>query len=275
MTNDAENGPERFRGDFGARLAKLEAGRRDARWWRRAALLVLALGASVPFAAEALGPVPHMFSSGSVISASEINENFAYLQDAVTAVEGTVPSGSVMLFDLSTCPPGWSEVTEARGRAIVGLSGSAGTLRGTVGDALTDMEDRAHVHAVDLPAFDSATSSVAHTHSIPGATTASGGSHNHQWLDGVSSYNSTGMVAPIGPLIVQSGPPAGIPNFGLDREFYTANDGSHTHSIGSRTSGAASSTSHRHSVDPTAGVSAGAATSSVIPYVQLLVCRRD
>lgn len=36
-------------------------------------------------------------------------------------VEGTVPAGAIMVFNLQACPPGWSEVVEARGRVIAGL----------------------------------------------------------------------------------------------------------------------------------------------------------
>jgi hypothetical protein len=42
-----------------------------------------------------------------------------------------VPSGAVTYFNLETCPVGWSELTDAQGRAIVGLT-EAGTLLATV-----------------------------------------------------------------------------------------------------------------------------------------------
>ena len=51
------------------------------------------------------------------------------------------PSGTVMLFKLSSCPAGWTELTEARGRYLVGLP-SGGTLSGTVGTALANIENR-------------------------------------------------------------------------------------------------------------------------------------
>jgi hypothetical protein len=35
---------------------------------------------------------------------------------------GTIDSGSVAAFDLSSCPSGWTEYTEARGRMIVGTN---------------------------------------------------------------------------------------------------------------------------------------------------------
>src|SRR5690606_3935572 len=93
------------------RLRQLEqTGRRRSRW-TRLALIAVSIGAlSVPFVAKSLGPVPHTFSAGDVVSASQMNENFTYLQNAITAVEGQVPSGAVMMFDLTTCPAGWSEL---------------------------------------------------------------------------------------------------------------------------------------------------------------------
>ena len=52
-----------------------------------------------------------------------------------------IPTGAVMFFNLAACPPGWTELTAARGRYPVGLQ-SGGTLAGTSGAALTDLEDR-------------------------------------------------------------------------------------------------------------------------------------
>jgi hypothetical protein len=46
-----------------------------------------------------------------------------------------------MFFNLSSCPAGWTPVVAARGRYLVGLP-SAGTLGGTDGTALSDVEDR-------------------------------------------------------------------------------------------------------------------------------------
>lgn len=271
--------------DPGRQEEYLQGMARERRRLRRLARLALAgmlLGAlCVPLGAFGLGPVPHIFSAGDPIAADEMNENFAHLQDAITALEGTVaglamdvPSGGVMLFDLANCPSGWSEVEEARGRALVGLTGSAGTLRGTVGDALTDMEDRPHGHAVDIAAFDSANSSVAHTHSIPAAITGEGGAHNHQWWAEGQSFASSGVSLPVPPFPASVGSGTTVPNT-WSANLYTDNEDPHTHSIAARTSGNASNTSHSHAVNPPSTPSGSASTSAVLPYVQLLVCRRD
>jgi hypothetical protein len=63
------------------------------------------------------------------------------------------PSGAVVFFNLSSCPTGWSEYTAGRGRYVVGLP-SSGTLAGTTGTALSNLENRAvgqHNHAIIDP----------------------------------------------------------------------------------------------------------------------------
>jgi hypothetical protein len=52
-----------------------------------------------------------------------------------------VPSNAIGFFSTSTCPSGWTEVTGARGRYIVGLP-SGGTLAGTAGTGLTNLQNR-------------------------------------------------------------------------------------------------------------------------------------
>ncbi|MHC4862890.1 MAG: hypothetical protein ACYTEX_02320 [Planctomycetota bacterium] len=64
-----------------------------------------------------------------------------------------IPSGAVMFFNLPSCPSGWSELTAARGRYVVGKP-SGGTLAGTQGTALIDLENRAvgqHNHSITDP----------------------------------------------------------------------------------------------------------------------------
>jgi len=70
-----------------------------------------------------------------------------------TSIPTSVPSGMVLFFNLSSCPTGWSELTGARGRYLVGKP-SGGTLAGTAGTALSNLENRAagqHTHTVDDP----------------------------------------------------------------------------------------------------------------------------
>jgi hypothetical protein len=122
--------------DIRTRLERLEARSHDARFWRGATLTLLALLLSAPFVVAALGPVPHLFSNGDVISASEMNENFAHLQDAISSVEAKVPSGScasnqIARFDGAswTCS---DEAAPSSGDANIVVNGSAISLNSTI-----------------------------------------------------------------------------------------------------------------------------------------------
>lgn len=89
-----------------------------------------------------------------------------------------VPSALTAYFP-DSCPSGWSEYTDARGRYIVGLP-SGGDKEGTVGTALSDKQDRAvgqHNHTFSGSALATHThtfTGTGHTHSFTGA------SHGHQ-----------------------------------------------------------------------------------------------
>ncbi len=54
------------------------------------------------------------------------------------------PPGMLGLF-AAACPTGWTEYTTARGFALVGVPLS-GTLEGTLGSALTNLQDKTHTH---------------------------------------------------------------------------------------------------------------------------------
>jgi len=63
----------------------------------------------------------------------------------------TIPSGLILFFNLPSCPSGWSEVTTTRGKYLVGLP-SGGTLAGTAGTALSNLENRPvgqHTHTAN------------------------------------------------------------------------------------------------------------------------------
>lgn len=76
------------------------------------------------------------YADKSTVNAKD-NKNSAGNQ----AVSG-IPTGAVMFFNLSVCPPGWSVLPEARGRYLVGVQ-SGGTLAAIVGTPLTNEENRA------------------------------------------------------------------------------------------------------------------------------------
>jgi hypothetical protein len=73
---------------------------------------------------------------------------------------GTVPSGGIIMVSSGGCPSGWSELTEARGRYVVGVPAS-GTLLATVGSAMTDAQNLSVT-----PTFTGSTL-AAHQHAVP------------------------------------------------------------------------------------------------------------
>lgn len=109
---------------------------------------------------------------------------------AETVESGAVPSGAVMFFNLSVCPAGWTELTQARGRYLVGLP-SGGTLGGTAGTALSNLENRA---------------TGAHTHPI---TSYSSGIDTNQRLIWGTSNNSTGTPLQPTDVLAPTGSVAG------------------------------------------------------------------
>ena len=130
---------------------------------------------------------------------------------------GGLPSGMIAAFN-AACPSGWTELTAARGRVIVGVPAS-GTLAGTVGTALTDLQDKSvtptfagspfseiinHTHPVTDP---------GHSHTQASTTTATGSGNNRlgtadtsstaqntgSATTGVTTANPVGGVASITP----------------------------------------------------------------------------
>jgi hypothetical protein len=239
----------------------------------------------------------------------------AYAQETAS-----VPPGAVMMFDLDACPPGWSALTEARGRALVGAP-SGGTVLGTVGTAFTDLENRSHTHGV--PALSgTAASAGAHSHTVS-STTASATvnwahthtidvpSHQHRWasyyLDPANGF-STWSTYVLNDSTAQGGAPLqgwgnGVGNDGsgyyvvatpnaatappasplvrytqmTDIAAFTSGAASTSSSTHTHDFSATSSTTgaHTHTVATTAATSNGATTGEVMPYLQLLVCRKD
>jgi hypothetical protein len=53
---------------------------------------------------------------------------------------GGVSTGGIIAIDSGTCPSGFTELTSARGRFLVGTP-SGGTLAGTAGSAMTDLQN--------------------------------------------------------------------------------------------------------------------------------------
>jgi hypothetical protein len=68
-----------------------------------------------------------------------------------THAGGAVPQYAIIMTNQASCPAGFTEYTPAAGRAIVGVP-AGGTVAGTVGTALTNLQDRTHSHSFSAAA---------------------------------------------------------------------------------------------------------------------------
>lgn len=155
-------------------------------------------------------------------------------QACSTPTVGTLVSGVVVFAAGPGCPAGFTEFTGARGRVIVGLPLS-GTNQGTVGTALTDLQNKTHIHT---------------------AGTLAGPSHDH------SAGNQT-TGAPSATTTVGS-----TDVCGSGCTSVTVPTSTHTHGVPSYTTGLGGT-------GAVTGSSGTAATSDTISYIQLIACVSD
>ena len=251
----------------------------------------------------------------SAIAASDTaNGSFSVFLPLILNAIGAmaeVPQGAVMTFNLASCPSGWTEVTDAQGRAIVGLP-SGGTLSGEVGSGLSDLEDRTHTHIVD-PNTTITSISGAHTHIVdpPDTVSESGGNHahslngletegeehSHQWATFFLGDWMTGNAG--GEWVTITNWSNGMDAAGdgyyplsrnnLEPEPYFTSEDSHNHQLSGNTDSHSGHThsvllppftsdeggNHSHSVDIPSTSSTTSSTSDVMPYIQFLVCEKD
>ena len=170
----------------------------------------------------------------------------------VTADNG-VPSGSVMFFNLNTCPAGWSLFADAAGRYLVGLN-TGGTLGLRVGTALLDQEDRAtgrHAHSVTDAGHSHQTTEFGHIHTItdPG--------HNHSINSGYYSTQPT-----VNTHSIEGVDELGSSNTTESPTGISVNSSTTGILVNSNTTGII--------VDQT-----NTPVSTNAPYLQLLVCEKD
>lgn len=144
--------------------------------------------------------------------------------------------GMIALFPATTCPSGWSEVTQTRGRVVVGNVAGATPISNTVGTAFTTSGQTRTI--TDVP---------AHTHSINSLTTSSSGSHTH------------GTTSTYGFWEGQTG---GAYGFASGTAYYT-NDNPNTGSAGA----------HTHTVSGNTASTGLASVDVTMPYIQLLYCK--
>ncbi|HXF61387.1 MAG TPA: hypothetical protein VNK95_07210 [Caldilineaceae bacterium] len=178
---------------------------------------------------------------------------------------GVAPSGAVLFFDLPACPEGWSEYQTGRGRVLVGLQ-PGGSLGATVGAPLADQENRSHAHVVD-PAPQTTAAAGAHTHSVAGMNVSvSGGAHLHN-VPAPTAPMSTAAVAP-----ATSGTPVVVS--ASSHTHSIPSSGAHSHTFTIPTRDTSSVADHSHEIDIAPAMS-GPASADLLPYVQLLLCRKD
>ena len=156
-----------------------------------------------------------------------------------------ISAGMVAFFNLSSCPTGWSELTSARGRYIVGLP-SGGTLAGTAGTAFTtNAENRTvgpHSHTNTIN-----NSSHTHTISYPLSCTGSVGC----WGYGETADSGT-LNRPLF-------------NFRAADSFTPTSPG---FSVSSDNANATLTNS-------SAGTNISATSGTNAPYIQLLACQKS
>jgi|GEM_PF-3736052 len=155
----------------------------------------------------------------------------------LTGIPG-VPSGAVMYFDLTSCPSGWSELTSAKGRYVIGLP-TGGTLGATVGTNLEPQENRA---------------TGLHTHT---GTTSAAGDHTHSINDPGHSHTSQGGFG----TVYGGGTP-----YNYVVQTYTTTSTSTT-GISINSAGV-----HSHNLIIN---NAGSVAGTNAPYLQLLVCKKS
>ncbi len=118
---------------------------------------------------------PRTYTTNELITAAILNldhrDNLLFLGSthahAGAAGDGAtisgIPANVIAYFNgaVASIPSGWTEFTAARGRVIVGVP-SGGTVGGTVGTALTNLQDLTHTHT-----------GPSHQHLLPISTDAS------------------------------------------------------------------------------------------------------
>lgn len=169
--------------------------------------------------------------------------------EAAKGVLADVPSGAVVFFNLGSCPTGWTEHSAARGRAIVGLP-PAGTLGGTQGAALSNLEQRLH------------------THTFNGLfSTEYAGYHNHIWAE---------ITAVTGGVQWTSYSAGGSMVLAFAWENGIGNDGSGIYPLAAQPDDTLyTSKNMNHDHDVTIPTTPTASGSGSLPYLQLLACRKD
>ncbi len=79
----------------------------------------------------------------TLLSSGALNNNYnddMVAFKAMTSFGEWVPIGAVMAFNLNSCPDGWTEFTDARGRVVIGANGGTYTLGSQGGEENTTLD---------------------------------------------------------------------------------------------------------------------------------------
>lgn len=207
--------------------------------WAASSTDMRVAGALTAASAE-LGVVRYEGTGSATFADDVIVEGDATVAGAVISPY-VPPPGTIWMFDLAACPAGWSPLVAAQGRMIIGAVAppDVAFLNGT---PLGDLEDRTHTHTLD-PGSVSTDIVAAHTHPFDAPSTTS------------STVTDNGGWA------------------GLFEDQQVSRSHSHTYDPSERTSGTGGN--HSHTLDLPATTTSAASISRIMPYLQLLVCRRD
>ena len=128
-------------------------------------LLLSLLGVTGLYAAQQHPTMSSAMADCADTGGNHLNYTAAAGMSCGTSGAGSLPAG-IIVFTAGACPATWTEYAAAQGFAVVGLV-AGGTAAGTVGTALTNLQDKTHAHTY--------TDVVNHTHPENVPSSASGG----------------------------------------------------------------------------------------------------
>lgn len=103
---------------------------------------------------------------------------------ADTGIVEEIPPGTIVYVQAATCPDGWDEAFDLRGRIVVGVTAN-NAVGDTYEDPLEDGEDRVHGHA------------VSGTISVPSRSVALAGGCCNESIGGNGTFTVTGTAEPV------------------------------------------------------------------------------
>jgi hypothetical protein len=202
------------------------------------------------YAHAACTPNSGRYTVGASTATLEVCASDGSTWASIGGAAAALPAGMIAFFN-GVCPAGWTEVTAARGRIVVGLPAS-GTLAGTVGTAFTDLQDKSVTPTFTGTPFSGV---INHTHAV----NVTDGGHSHPYK---SQSATTGAATTYEHGVT-------------DTSSTGANEGVTTDSA---TTGITATTSNPAggvaSITPAGTVSA-VAMSSIIATIQYRVCAKD